>query len=241
MGDALGEVDVARFQVDIEGDQEGSGADSHGTRSRVHACGSIVGLPTGMRDLGPEPLVLRFPDVGQDDPLGARGGLGIEVDGQLEALGDMGTEAARQLDALLHGRLAERHEGDDVDGPDAWVLALVLLHVDPGDGDLDRRLHRHRDGLGLTGEGQHAPVMVDIRRPVEEVDVRRGGHGGGQRVDDLGPASLAEVGDALDQLCHGRSVRAAPLSRAAPVRRRAGPPPASAAAARPAAGRGIAR
>ena len=208
MGDALGEVDVARLEVDVEGDEEGSGADGDGAGAGVHACGAEVGLTAEMRDVGLEALVLGLADIRQDDPLRARGGLGVEVDGQVEALRDVGAEATGELDALVHRRLAERHEGDDVDGADARVLALVLLHVDLRDGDLDGTLHRHGDRLGLAGEGQHAAIVVDVRRPIEEVDVRCRGHDSRQGIDDLGAPALAEVGDALDQLCHRASVGA---------------------------------
>ena len=70
VGDALGEVDVARLEVDVEGDQERSSADGHGAGGGMHAGRAEVGLTPEMRDIRLEALVLWLADVSQDDPLG---------------------------------------------------------------------------------------------------------------------------------------------------------------------------
>ena len=59
------------------------------------------------------------------------------------------------------------------------------------------------DGVGRTGEGQHAPVVVasDVRSsrctPATALTPRCDG------IDDVESPTLAEVGDALDELGHG--------------------------------------
>ena len=113
-------------------------------------------------------------DVGQDAPVGAEGGLGIEEDGQVEALGQAGGEAARTLDTLLHGRVAEGHEGDDVHGPDARMLAPLHAHVDAFDGHLDRTLHGRHHAARVARHGVDAALMVRVSRLVQEPDAARG-------------------------------------------------------------------
>ena len=124
---------------------------------------------------------------------------GVEVDRQVEALRDPLAEAARQLDALVHRRVAERHERDHVDRADARVLALVLLHVDLVDGRPDEPLQRVADRAGRSGEGEHRAVVARIARPVEEVDAGDAGDGRASQLDDLESAALGDVRDGLDE------------------------------------------
>ena len=78
-------VDV---EVDVPGDQERPGADRDRARRGVHPRRTEVRLAAVLADLGLEALVLAAPDVGQLDPVGPPGGPGVEVDGQVEPLGD---------------------------------------------------------------------------------------------------------------------------------------------------------
>ena len=115
---------------------------------------------------------------------------------------------AGELDALVHRRLAERHEGDDVDGADARVLALVLRPC------RCCAMATSTAPSMATATASASPAKVSTLRLWSTSDVRssrwtpasrpRGGDG----IDDLGAPTLAEVGDALDQLCHRASVGA---------------------------------
>ena len=58
---------------------------------------------------------------------------------------------------VIHRRRAERHERDDVDGPDARVLARVAVHVDLVDRDLDQPLR----GAAATASCSPANVNTD--------------------------------------------------------------------------------
>ena len=94
---------------------------------------------------------------------------GIEIDRELEPLGDPGRERAGERDAVVHRGVAERHERDDVDRADARVLAGLR----PCRSRRRRRrppLERGATGVGVAGQGQHAPVVAGVARPVEEVD-----------------------------------------------------------------------
>jgi hypothetical protein len=110
----------------------------------VHPRRSEVGLPATLADLVLEALVLTAAELGELDPFGPGRGLGVEEHRQVEALGDAPPERASERDGLLHGRAGERHERDDIRGPDPWMLAVVLLHVD----FVDRYGHRPLECLG---------------------------------------------------------------------------------------------
>ena len=127
-------------EVDVVGDQERPRPDRDGAGRRVHPRRPEVRLAAVLADLGLQALVLAAPDVGELDPVAAPRRLGVEVDRQVEALGDPRPERPGQLDRLVHRRVGQRHERDDVDGPDPGVLAPVLVHVDLADRRRDELL-----------------------------------------------------------------------------------------------------
>ena len=147
-------------------------------------------------------LVLAAAHVGELDPIGPGGGPGVEIDRDLEPIGDAGGERPGEVDAVVHRGLAERHERDDVDGPDPRVLAALGLHVDGLDGDGHRGLERVGHPLGLAGEGQDRPVVAGVTGPVEEMHAGRAGDGCRQTIDDVRPPALTEVRDGFDEPRH---------------------------------------
>ena len=202
-GDPPGELEVGRGEVDVPGDQERPRPDGHRPGGRVEAGRPEVGAPVGVgRDRLPEPLVLAAPDVGQLLAVRTRRRPGVQVDRDPEPLGHPGAEVPGQPDAVVDRRLAERHERHDVDRPDPRVLPGLALHVDRLDGHGDGRLERAADRLRVAGQGQHAPVVAGVARPVQEVDAGRARDGRGEPVDDLHPPTLAEVRDRFDQPPH---------------------------------------
>ena len=107
------------------------------------------------------------------------------------------------VDALVDRGVAERHERDHVHGADARVLALVDVHVDACDCLSDGRFHGVGDVVGGTGEGQHAPIVVAIGRPIEQMHACHGTHLRCDGIDDVKSPPFAEVWNALDELGHG--------------------------------------
>jgi len=74
---------------------------------------------------------------------------------------------------------------------------LASRQADGGEGRLDDRRRR-------TGERDHAAVVVHVGMDVQDKDARHSGDGGPKGLDDVGPATLGEVGNALDPgLAHG--------------------------------------
>ena len=150
-------------------------------------------------DLRLEPLVLAAAHVRELHAVRTRGGLGVQVDGDPVAAGDPGRELAGQLHARVHGRVAERHERDDVDGADPRVLAGVRVHVDV----LDRLRHEPFQAGGdravLARDREHRAVVAGVRGAVEEEHVRRRGQGVGEALDDVEAATLGDVGHGLDE------------------------------------------
>ena len=117
-----------------------------GASGGVHAGGAGVRLVARRADQLFHALVLRPADVRQHLVLRPEGGAGVVEDGQPEAVRDPPTERPGQRDRFLHGGLAERHEGNDVHRAEAGVLAGVMLHVDPLEGERDGGLHGVADG-----------------------------------------------------------------------------------------------
>ena len=176
-----------------------------------------IGGVLGFADQLAQALELRPADVGQRLAFGPQRGARIEVDGHLEALRDMLAEAARERDTLVHRRLAQRNEGDHVDGANARVLAFMAAHVDLRNRLGHGQLHRPRDGRFLPGKGQHAPIVIAVGRPIEQVDAGNPLDLAGDRVNDLEPPAFAEVGHAFDQAGHRGQCTDASLFRESEV------------------------
>ena len=150
-------------------------------------------------DLALESLVLAASHVCELDPLGSRGSLGVEEDRQVIARGDPLTERSSEFDAVVDRRGTERHERDDIDGPDAGVLPGVGFHVDLVDGGHHEALERLRHGTVLTGHREHRPVVAGVAGPVEQIHAVTGLDGLGEPVDDVEPATLGDVRHRFDQ------------------------------------------
>ena len=208
------------LELDVPRDEEGPGADDRRAGRRMRPArpevrGAIVG-----RQRRRQTLESRPPDVRQDTPVGSGRGARIQEDRQLVAIGQPGTELAGEVDAGVHGRLAERHEGHDVQRTDAGMLAVLCAHVDARDRLRREALRRRHHVVRCARERQHAPVVVGIRRPVQERDTPAIGRDGlGIGVDDLDAATLTDVRDAFHARLHGRSLviggRRMPRRRAA--------------------------
>ena len=89
--------------------------------------------------------------------------------------------------------------GHDVGRAEARVRALVLVEVDELGCLLDGAERRLGDGALVADEGDDAAVVRRVALHVEQADAVDAAHRGRDLVDHLGPAALAEVGDALDE------------------------------------------
>ena len=197
--DAPRQVDVVAGEVDVVGDEERSSADGDRAGRGMQPRRAGIGLAAALVDLGLEALVLAAPDVGQLLPVGAPRGPGVEVHRQLEAGRDALPEGVRQGDAVVHRRRPERDERDDVDRTDAWVLAVVGVHVDVVDGGRDEPLEGLAHGRMLAGDGEHRAVVAGVARAVEQPRAVDRRDGVGHPVDHVEPPPLGDVRDRLDQ------------------------------------------
>ncbi len=110
-----------------------------------------------------------------------------------------------ERDARLHRHPFDGDEGDDVDGPEARMLACVGAQVDGRERARVQREDRRLDRIGVARHREDGPVVGRIRRMVEQADARYRADGGGDRLDHLGPAPLADIRNALND-CHGMRV-----------------------------------
>ena len=96
--------------------------------------GPKSGAPSRSRERRREALEPGPSDVREDTPVGSRRGARVQVDGQLVAFGQPRPERrgrARRRSSMR--RVAERHEGHDIERADARVLAVLASHVDARD------------------------------------------------------------------------------------------------------------
>ena len=128
---------------------------------------------------------------------GRSGRPGVQVDGQLEPLRDPLPERPGQVDAGVDRGVAERDERDDIDRPDARVLALVDVHVDVVDGGLDEPLEGVRDRPVLAGHREHGAVVAGVARPVEQGHAADRADRLGHPVDDIEAAAFGDVGNRI--------------------------------------------
>ncbi len=198
-GDLLRDVEPIGREVDVVGDERHARADDDGAGAGMRRRGAEVGRPARRGHLGRQPLELAAPDV-LEVPAGRIGGcLLVQVHRHAEARRDGGAGLPGQRHAVGHRRALDRHEGDDVDGAQARVLAAVRPEVDVGDGPFDERQDGSLDAVGVAGEGEDGTVVRRVRGMVEQADAFDAPHGVGHGRDDLGPASFAHVGNAFDE------------------------------------------
>ena len=139
-------------------------------------------------------------DDGEVLVLGDAGRVLVEERGDLRARRRRGCASTlRRLDADRRVFGAQRHERHHVGGAEARVRALVLVQVDQLGGLLDGAERRLGDRTLVADEGHDAAVVRGVALHVEQADAVDAAHGVGDLLDHLGPATLAEVGDALDE------------------------------------------
>ena len=202
-GDAPGHAHVRGRELDVVGDEERSGTHDGGSGGGVWPRGSEVRRAPGLGHSLGQAFEARLTNGGKDlAPRVARRAC-VQVDGQLEAIGDAFGELGGADDALVHGRVAEGHEGHDVDGADARVSPCVLRHVDTLECDLHGRLHGAHHAPGIAGHGVDRATVVGVSRAVEEPRTPVGLDGLGDGIERGLVAAFAEVGHALDEALHG--------------------------------------
>ena len=220
-GDALRQIDVVRVQVDVVGDQERARADGDRAGRRMHPSRPEVRLAAVLLDLDLQPLVLAAADIGEPLAVRPQRSTGVQVDGQVEAARDPFAERPCDIDDVVDRGRCERDEGDDVDGADPRVLALMGVHVDLVDRARHEPLERLAHSLMLTGHREHRAVVTRVAGPVEEEDLRDGRDRVREPVDDIEPPALRDIGHRFDE--HRQSASSigtrTPRSRATSIAR----------------------
>ena len=206
-GHGVGPAAGGGVQVDVVGDQEVAGPHRGGPRAGVEGGRAEVGRPDRVGQAGLQALVLPGPHRRQVAAVGVQGGVAVAVDGEAHLVGQAPGQAVGVGHRLLHGDAGHRHQGADVHGPEAGVLAVVAAHVD-GLGRRPPGPHRRLDdGVGRPDEGDHGAVGAPAGVDVEQRHLLHRRDGLGQAADDRRVAAFGEVGDALEQRGLGHGVQ----------------------------------
>ena len=162
---------------------------------------AVVGSPILLEQLLGHALELALAAGSQVAALGTGSGVLIQEGGNLQLVPDPLGNALGQLHALLNSHvLGLGHEGDNVGGAHALVLALVLVHVDALGGHLGQAESHLFDGAQLTNQGEHAAVVVAVGLGIKQ---GAAGHAVGSLYQSVISGlvlllAAAEIGDALN-------------------------------------------
>ena len=165
----LGHRDVGGGQVGVVRDEHRPGADGHDACGRMHTRLADVWVPGGV---GPDgvPDAFELPGTHPRKILALRqpSGLAVQVDGDLQLLPHPGAEPDGEIDRLLGGGVAQRHEGDHVGGAHPWMLALVVREVDESRRHPHHAQYRIHERRPLADERDHTAVVVGVLFDVDQ-------------------------------------------------------------------------
>src|SRR6202023_2421079 len=198
--DVFGDLQVGCLEVDVVGDQRNPRPDRRRPGSGVDRGRSFVRGAVRVADVLEQILEASLAYLFQLAALGPSGGLGIVIDRDSKLFPESRAESMGKVDANTHRQVGERNEGHNVGGTHPWVFAAVLPQIDAfgrNGGAGHRRIDRK---AWLGDEGDDHPVMRGIGLDVDYAGARRL-----DRIRDLGddlqPATLREIRDALYEGC----------------------------------------
>jgi hypothetical protein len=185
----LGDYGVLRRQVDVEGYQDGTRANDGGSRGRVS--GEVA-------DVGRAAVESATADSFEALATRGFGGGFVEVDRDSEAGPDFCAGAVGDFHAVVERCAGKRDEGDYIGRADARVNAAM-------DGEIDELGSFPRsanggfgDGWRRAREGDHTTVVIGVRFPAENQDLRNARDGVDDRFDFQLVAAFGKIGDAFD-------------------------------------------
>ena len=122
----------------------------------------------------------------------------VEVDGEPQGPDPL-PRLLGQPRGVFEGRPCERHEGQHVERAHPRMLPDLRGQVYLGGAGLCQRDGCLEDGFLLAGERQDAPIVVRVGVKVEDADALHSADGGDDARDLRPVASLAEIGDGLEE------------------------------------------
>ncbi len=185
--------DVVRREVEVVRDEHVTSSDENRARAWVDLARPLVGDELAVVDACAELVEPPTPEVGGSP---APTDLAVQEDRKPELVSDTSSEVTRGRDRSRHLVGAKRHERHDIGGPHAWVHAGVLPEVDALGRYRDAREQRIDERRIVTDQGEHRPVVIDVRVDVEELDALR--ERIGDRRDDIWPSPFRDVGHGLE-------------------------------------------
>ena len=160
---------------------------------------SEVGLPLRILELGRESFELAATDVLESLSMGRRRRVFVEEDRDVVRFRDGFANLAGEGHAVRDGGAFEGNEGDDIDRAHPRVLSAMGSQVDHGKAGADQREHRARQRVGVAREGENGSVVGRVRLKIQDPRAALPADSRDDRLHDLGPRALREVGNTLDQ------------------------------------------
>ena len=178
----------------VEGDERHAGTDDGGTGGRVGQGLAEVREPLWFGQLLGEPFELVPPNLFEAPAFRSCSRLFVQKDRHAETFRNLGAELAGQADTFRHRCLAERYEGNHIDGTNAGVDAAVRPQVDARDGNLEQAEQSLPDRARIAGDCEDRTVVRRISGVVEQQQAVDPPEGAGELSDDVGALPFADVG-----------------------------------------------
>ncbi len=198
-GDELGEREIGRAQVDIEGDEDLTCADNGCAGREMEGGAAGIGRAGGIGEGGfAKRFELAMPHMFEETALGDKSRFAVEIDGNRKLGGHATADRVSEFNALRHCGIGQGNERQNVEGAQARVNAAVGAEVDEVASFTGGNEGRLGDGVGTSGKGDDAAVVIPIAGAVENQDAGDAAHGGSDAVDARNVAAFREVRDAFD-------------------------------------------
>ncbi len=218
-GDFLRDGDIGRIQKDVVGNEKFARADYGRSGGGMDARLAEIGAARGVGgDFSADAFELAAANVLQILALGSGGGGFIQIDGNLETLGDFGSDVARHGDAVFNGHAFDRDEGYDIGCTHARMSSLMMGEVDQFGGLACAANGGFLNGLAVADESDDRAIVVGIHFAVEEIDSRNF-HGGDDGVNFGRVAAFGKIRNAFNKsAAHGEKDNGRGAGQATAVR-----------------------
>lgn len=194
---------IRRVEIHVKSNQGGARTNDDGAGCVVKLGGAKIRRPIriGGHAEG-ETLQPSSTDRLERGMVAVQGRLFIEEYRDLQLCAHSLSQSFGQMDAVLHRRATQRHEGHDIRCSHSRMNTFVFSKIDEIGRHANRAKGRFNDGVRFTGKAQDRPMVIPIHRLAQQPNPRHGLHGMGQRMHRRPVSPLTEVRHTFDESIH---------------------------------------